>query len=385
MRLESVKYSEFEGTPKHWTLAEFTLGQENLITGRNATGKTRTLNLIAGLGDLLSKDRGPKELNTGYYEAIFTHEESNYSLILDFQNQKVRSEKLIVDGKEILTRGSDGIGKLYYTELERPLDVQVAKTELACVTRADRKQTPWLCNLTRWGSNSRHFKFGDDLPQHNILAIGSSEPNVNLKETVRTVEICNLGIEEFGEDFINTVVSEMNSIGFPITTFAVTPLSVETKHIRYVTATPPVVVIFEKDVAAPYIHSHMSQGMFRSFSVLVQLTYSIKKQQANLIVIDDIGEGLDFERAQALIKVLREKSANSSIQLVMSTNNRFIMNDVPLKDWHILKRSGSVVRDFNYRNSKAIFDEFDFTGLSNFEFFASDFIENHGSQDLPAQ
>ena len=43
----------------------------------------------------------------------------------------------------------------------------------------------------------------------------------------------------------------------------------------------------------------MSQGMFRAFSVLVQLNYYILCGHKGFVIIDDIGEGLDFSQGQA--------------------------------------------------------------------------------------
>ena len=53
----------------------------------------------------------------------------------------------------------------------------------------------------------------------------------------------------------------------------------------------------------------------------------------------------------------------------MSTNDKFVMNHVPLDEWTVLHRSGSVVHVRNHENSQAAFDDFKFTGLSNFSFF----------------
>jgi hypothetical protein len=48
------------------------------------------------------------------------------------------------------------------------------------------------------------------------------------------------------------------------------------------------------------------------------------------ILIDDIGEGLDFDRSSRLIKLLIEiAEKNENIRLIMSTNDRFVMNAVP--------------------------------------------------------
>ncbi len=76
-----------------------------------------------------------------------------------------------------------------------------------------------------------------------------------------------------------------------------------------------------------------------------------------------------------------EKSTNNSLQLIMSTNDRSIMNEVPLESWTILQRSPGRAEVYNYHNSKQFFDEFRFTGLNNFDFFASDFIHEVQTYD----
>jgi hypothetical protein len=82
-----------------------------------------------------------------------------------------------------------------------------------------------------------------------------------------------------------------------------------------------------------------------------------------------------------LIKVLIGKAQNGGVQLLMSTNDRFVMNTVPLEMWAVLRREKSVVRVFNYENSKRLFDEFSYTGLNNFDFLATDFIGSGGLRD----
>jgi Fe-S cluster assembly ATPase SufC len=90
------------------------------------------------------------------------------------------------------------------------------------------------------------------------------------------------------------------------------------------------------------------------------------------IVIDDVGEGLDFERSMALIKLLIKKCKHKNLQLLMATNDRFVMNEVELRYWHVVHRTGNHVRILDYQNTKKRFDEFKFLGLSNFDFFSSE-------------
>ncbi len=130
----------------------------------------------------------------------------------------------------------------------------------------------------------------------------------------------------------------------------------------------------EADLADVTDHFDMSQGMFRALSVIVQTTYSAMALNPGCVLIDDIGEGLDFERSFALIRTIVDKAARSSVQLIMSTNDRFVMNAVPLESWSVLRRSGQDSRVYNYTNSKEKFDNFKFTGMNNFDFLATDFL-----------
>ncbi len=116
----------------------------------------------------------------------------------------------------------------------------------------------------------------------------------------------------------------------------------------------------------------MSQGMWRVLSLLVHVNYSRLANPGACVIIDDIGEGLDFDRSCRLIDLLRRKANQSEIQLVMSTNDKFVMNQVPLEEWSVLQRTRNHVSVKNYQNARAEFESFKFTGLSNFSFLEFD-------------
>ena len=61
--------------------------------------------------------------------------------------------------------------------------------------------------------------------------------------------------------------------------------------------------------------------------------------------------------------------------MIMSTNDSFIMNAVDIQNWAVLVREGNKISLYNYENSKEIFEEFKFTGLNNFDFYASEFFK----------
>ncbi len=101
---------------------------------------------------------------------------------------------------------------------------------------------------------------------------------------------------------------------------------------------------------------------------------AIISDMKSCIVIDDIGEGLDYERSAAIIKVLIEKAQTGLVQLIMTTNDEFIMNGVPLEYWSVIERKPGSAKLHNMANSADKFKQFQFIGLNNFDFFTSEFV-----------
>jgi hypothetical protein len=59
---------------------------------------------------------------------------------------------------------------------------------------------------------------------------------------------------------------------------------------------------------------------------------------------------------------------------VATSNDLFLMEVVDLKYWNVLRRKGMTVTAINNKNHPKVFQDFKFTGLSNFDFFASDYL-----------
>ena len=138
MQLESITYAQFKGKPEKWSITDFSFGNINLIVGKNATGKSRTLNVIAGLGKLVS---GEVKLTfkSGDYKVIFNKDGTKLIYVLKYEESKVSEEKLIVGSDIRLDRGPGGKGKIYAAKVGRDIDFQSPPSELAC-TRIDSIQ-----------------------------------------------------------------------------------------------------------------------------------------------------------------------------------------------------------------------------------------------------
>jgi len=67
---------------------------------------------------------------------------------------------------------------------------------------------------------------------------------------------------------------------------------------------------------------------------------------------------------------------------VMTTNDRFIMNGVPLEYWSVIERKPGLAKLHNIHNSSQVFEDFKFTGLNNFDFFSTEFyLEGFGEEE----
>lgn len=376
MRLKTIRYSEHAGMPQEWELEDLTLGSLNLLVGKNSSGKTRTLNVINGLAKMLCGEV-KSVLISGNYDITFENGGKKIRYVLHYENSSIIKEEFSVGNKKLLMRGAGGKGKICYVkQANKMIPFQTPPKELAVVSRQDSIQHPFFADLHEWGKSVRHYEFGGTLGKKTILFLREGEKALNdpSSSTEQVIAVFRLGERDFGTRFTKLIMRHMAGIGFPLSNIGLRP-PVAFKVLGGEMVGDPVYLgVQEKGLKGITDQQSMSQGMFRALSVIIQLTYSQLAGQKSCILIDDIGEGLDYERSCALIKLITTEFHESSAQIIMSTNDRFTMNAVPLKSWTVLNRKSSKVAVFNYANSKQTFDEFRFTGLNNFDFFATDFL-----------
>jgi len=379
MKLISLDYAQYEGQPKQWRLSGLSLGNVNLLVGRNASGKTRTLNIIVGLAKLLSPIT-KLGFDSGNYDVKFDDDGKILNYVLHFEHTKIVSERFVEEGKVLLERSAGGIGKIWAVKINDLIDFQAPEDQLAAVVRQDAIQHPFLAPLQKWARSLYHYPFGTPLGQDQFI-IEAKDPIApfDLKDFRRVVLIFKRGLNEYRDPFKQSIMKDMDRIGYPLSDINIQP---PTSIIIGGPLPGPFMglCVHEKALAGVTDQIDMSQGMFRALSVIIQITYAQMSNTASSILIDDIGEGLDFERSCELIRLLIEKAKRSKVQLIIATNDRFVMNTVPLESWSVLQRSGGDSRVFNYANSKAKFDEFKFTGMNNFDFFATNFLAEEESQ-----
>lgn len=375
MRLDFVEYCEDEGKPSEWRIDGCQLGNVNLIVGKNASGKSRILRAINLISNLLSGDKVIRQDGRlREWKLIFDsdQEDKKKVYILQAENGQVVKEIFTIGHKTYLDRKESGEGTVWAEKLDQHIDFQTPLDGVAIFKRRDSIQHPQFEEIYNWANLLRYYEFGTELGKKHLGLTNVKTKNLDLKDTDRVVDIFTSGQKELGDNFITAIKSDMLSIGYNIS-------EIETKipasfqlfdEDDEIPMKPQCLYLQENDLKTKTEQGLISQGMFRALSLIIQVNYSLLAKKPSCILIDDIGEGLDFERASAMIKLLVSKAEAEKglVQLIMTTNDRFIMNGVPLEYWSVIERQPGLAKLHNIHNSKEIFDDFKFTGLNNFDF-----------------
>lgn len=362
MLLTSIKYFENKGKPNFWEIQDVRFSKQNVIIGLNSTGKTRLTNIITNLGKVLSS----KARKNGNWELTLEKDKSTiYQYTLHINNLTIEKETITTGEKTLLNRSLEE-GEIFSVQDGDMHKFAPPKDELTLNVRRDLSHYPFLEDIINWAKSINGYSFSGAKNDQITIA---SDPDSYLQTLTTIPYILN---ELKGNQLVNSnIISDMRSIDYPIE-------KISSKQI-----TDPnsfnslfLVTIKEKDLKCNTDQNSMSQGMFRALCLIVIIEYYLVQKRTGIIVVDDLGEGLDFDRSSKLISLLFEKTKGSDIQLIITSNDRFLINSVDLKSINYLTRKGHSVIATNYYNSKELFEKFIVSGLNNFDLLYSKFNKN---------
>ena len=375
MELKSIKYAQ-KTAEREWEIfganqeksSPVEFGKINLIVGTNSSGKSRTLRAIYELAMFLSGDmKISQTLAYGEMFDVAFWDDANLQEIryyLKFENAHIIKEELKVNGEVYIER-NEKKSQMRYESIGSMVDFQ-ADADMLAVARRDRIQHSYLISLAEWGANMSYYLFGKDLGQGvglKSIEIDAKE-DFDLRNSRKVAGIFKQGVDLYDGVYKQRIIDDLKKIGYTIE-------DIKLEILRYSDVPVYGLSVQENGLKATTDQSEMSQGMFRALSLLIQINYALYSGKSSCIMIDDIGEGLDYHRSTELIQILVDKAKLSHVQLLMTTNDRFVMNNVPLEFWQVIRRDKGEVYFYNTNNSPEQFKQFDVYGLNNFEFFAS--------------
>ena len=369
MILKTIYYTQ-EHYGREWKICSndshpIELQTINLVVGKNASGKSSVVRVIRTLADLLCGETTPNKLlySTASFDVTFEDENKIYNYRLEFRKGIIIEEILSIDGTTLIER-TNGTGRILFSNVGKMIGFATGESTLA-VTREDTLQHPYLVPLQKWGRWLNHFSFSTKMGQNIAIKEGSRElqnnETISVKESDRVADMFSQGCA-IDENFIATIIDDAKEINYNI--FG---LSIE--NIHHPALNVKVIAVNEDRLAGYTDQTEMSSGMFRAFSLLIQMEYAILRKTSTCILIDDIGEGLDYDRSKQLIALIKQKANDNSIQLIMTTNDENIMNGIDIDYWQIVVREDGRTVFYNRQNTKELFDEFEYAGFSNSKFF----------------
>jgi energy-coupling factor transporter ATP-binding protein EcfA2 len=377
MQLKNFEYRQYKGDKREWIVEPTSFGQINLLVGKNASGKTRILNVMAGLARLLA-GKQQALFDTGDFKVtLVTLNGKSFVYDISMQNNLVNREYLSCGDIQYLIREGSGPGKIKTDPKGEMVDFQIKPDKLAIFSKRDSLQYPFLEEIAVWAESTENYEFASLFGPYAIGSPGVFFPTDQIIDSEKVLRrdfahremlplLVHAAIDKFGDVFKKSIFDDMQKVGYDLENMGVGVLS----DIK--TSPAPIGIwVKESDLKCNTEQNQISSGMLRALSAVIRMNLHKFTDAPSTIFIDDVGEGLDFERSVGLIKTLIEKAEKGGFQLFMTTNDRFVMNEVPLKYWSVIIRKGSLVKVKNYENSHDEFYKFERLGLNNFDYFVA--------------
>jgi ABC-type Na+ transport system ATPase subunit NatA len=381
LTLTSLSYRQDDGSGEEWSFDALRLDELNLIVGKNATGKSRVLRVISGIAQCIAGRTG--RFSMGEWSMEFTDSAGQrWRYEVSMAPKGVSHEALWCDGDPLLTVGADGTGTIFNAEAHKHLKTQAPTDRLLVNAKQDALQHPFIEPLIGWAVGVHLILFGSSMAKDNAFLMLDSVAQNDLRPSSQNphevVALVRDGQARFGGDFASEIVADMVDVGFPLVEVDVLPTKqavVSSPLDAKLDAKLLQVHVIEEGVSSPLNQTELSQGMWRSLCTIILLHYALRAERPSILLIDDIGEGLDYERANGLIQTIMRRVKDSQTQVVFTSNDRQVMNAVPLEAWHVLMRKGGKVTIYDQHNAADRFAEFKYTGLNNFDLLSSGFLE----------
>ncbi|MBX2979594.1 MAG: ATP-binding protein [Flavobacteriales bacterium] len=343
---------ETSARSEQWSISNVQLDSVNFVVAKNATGKSRLLRAIEALCEMIT---GNTTVFFGHWSVSFTFNKQSYDYSIGTKDGEVY-ESLLIDKIDVMRRTGKN-ASLYSHAAKGMVTVAPPSDKLVMNYRRDQVEYPYFEDLYQFASNARLFKFGMLHSTDFMTDDGRSLKAKGIDDVATILQT------ELSEADRNIVCTTLNALGY----------EVEQIDVKIISGAPKITVK-EKGLLYPIEQRLLSQGMFRVIAIAVYLQYMKVKIQPSLIMVDDVGEGLDYDRARRLATFLLGYFKDSSIQAVLTSNHNFFLDQVSLKHWLILRKKGTEVSGMSAVSHPDVFNNFRLSGLAPFDIFSSNYL-----------
>lgn len=324
----------------------------NLLVGKNAVGKSKVIAAIFNMANIILQQDMPFVSRISCSSTFsFKDEEEVIEYHFTYQRGIITEENLTINGQNLLNRNEK-------ETLLEGMPINPPTDKLTLHVRRDIIQYPYFEKIITWAENVYGQRF-------NEIEADRGNKTDSFLSPIHKDDLFTM-VKSLPSESIQRIIEQAKNLDY---------------HLEAIKTFKPerfkIVLFKKKGIKEPLFISSLSKGMCRAISLLIQMEYLSAQGKPSLWLIDDLGEGLDYDRTVKLGKLLFDFCHERGIQLLASSNDTFLMDIVDLQYWNILERKGEKVMPVNTTNSPDLFEDFKFTGLSNFDFFSSDYISRH--------
>lgn len=323
----------------------------NLLVGKNSAGKSKTIRSLGKTVAFLLQQFDLRLYEDFDVMLSFEDEGTRFWYSFSCKSGVIEKERLKVGNQVYLER--NGENALLHEDIINP-----PSNKLVLHVRRDTVQYPYIEKIMAWAERACGISFNEiDMAGDNSTSFRITGNQQKLYDMVKSLPA----------EGLQHVMDEANKLGYPITRIRALDLTGDFKKVLF----------RERNVENALLDKSLSKGMFRTLYILIYIEYISRQELPSLLMIDDLCEGLDYDRSISLGKLLFEFCKLHDIQLVASSNDTFLMDAVDLEYWNIIQRNGSKILSVNIQDNPTLFHDFRFTGLSNSDFISTDYISRH--------
>lgn len=329
-----------------WKLDTIYLDKLNLIVGKNAVGKSKTLMAMVEVARFIKGETAG--VNAHSCRIVFS-DATGKELIYSYNcnAKEIKSESMIYGDKELILRDDTH-------SLVNGKNVNPPQNKLVIQSQRDTTKFPEFEIVMSWAEHTRGFSFSELSSSQSYMIPNMFSEKIDFSELFEK-------IDDEKEQFI---INNMRELGYKINEIS----KFEVQQFKMIT-------LSEDGVFVPLFSSYMSNGMLRVFYILTYMAYVATVEGAKTFLVDDLGEGLDYSRSSRLSKIMFDYCETHDIQLIVTSNDNFLMNAINLDNWIILQRKGKNVSAYSRITHPDMFVKFRKMGLNNFDMLSTDFIE----------
>lgn len=354
MKITSFEYSDY-----NWVLDKVYFSDQSLIVGRNAVGKSKTLASLILFARFLRGEVNNATPNHWCKAEFLTEGNVILYYTYSFRDGAIEHETLIEGDRIIIKRDKEHavIGETTVNPPANKLCIQIQR---------DTTKNPEFEAIMQWADQLRGFSFSDLSSRKSYEIPSMFNENIDFSDMYEQID----KVAE-KKDF---VLNKMREMDYQIE--SIEPVTISDKF--------NIVLLHENGVNTPLFSATLSNGMLRVFYIFSYIAFISLEKGAKTLLIDDLGEGLDFSRSKKLSKVLFDYCSEHKIQLLVTSNDNFLMNAVSLEHWVILQRNQENTSAVSEGTHPELFKKFKRMGLNNFDLLSTDFIFKYLKEEQQA-